>query len=487
MPLNHFTPMQFVALAAHIAGELGWQLSGFSENSFSAQTNNPRYAHNATIRFEIEDGTVYLQSQSLGNEMFDRGQNAKNLDAFTNHYYILYNQYSPEQLDAAFLELKVLSRNAETHSDAADSNWTQGFKWRRPGVSFFITPTLVAVNLIVYIAMVATGADALNPALETLISWGGNSRSLTLNGEPWRLLSCMFVHIGLVHLIFNMSALFYVGALLEPKLKSGRFLLAYVLTGICASLVSVWMSAYTISAGASGAIFGMYGVCLALLTTNFIDKSERKVILPSIALFVIYNLVAGLDGKIDAGAHLGGLLSGLLLGYLLLPALSEARGFRSRFAGSLIMVSLMLGFGFLLFRYLPAQGEDLAVYQQKMTDFVEQESLALEVHGHYGADYYYGDASALINEIRQRSDYYWKENLAITHEVDALELPQPLYRMNTMLREYCELNLSMNNLICKQLSQHTTQYQSQVDAYKIKIQKLADKITQFNQEALPQR
>ena len=118
-----------------------------------------------------------------------------------------------------------------------------------------------------------------------------------------------FLHIGILHLAFKMYALIFIGVLLEPYLGKLRFAVAYLLTGVFASVASLYWHDHTVSAGASGAIFGMYGVFLAMLTTNLIPKSVRKGLLASIGLFVAYNLLYGLKGwGIDANAaHIGGL------------------------------------------------------------------------------------------------------------------------------------------------------------------------------------
>ncbi|MCH5686962.1 rhomboid family intramembrane serine protease [Niabella sp. W65] len=147
-------------------------------------------------------------------------------------------------------------------------------------------------------AMVANGVHFLNPEGETLVRWGANFKPATLDGQWWRLLTNCFIHIGILHLLLNMYALMYIGSLLEPYLGKARFLTSYLLTGIAASITSLWWHDLTISAGASGAIFGMYGLFLAMLTTDLIEKEARKPLLTSIGIFVGYNLLYGLKGAL---------------------------------------------------------------------------------------------------------------------------------------------------------------------------------------------
>lgn len=156
-----------------------------------------------------------------------------------------------------------------------------------------------------------------------------------------------------------------------------RFISAYLLTGITASLASLWLHDLTISAGASGAIFGMYGVFLAMLTTNLIEKAARKALLTSIAVFVGYNLIYGLKGGIDNAAHIGGLLGGLVIGYALIPSLKKPNDNKLKFGTIGLLTTLILASSFVVYRKLP---NDIATYDVKIKEFVTMEAMALEVY-----------------------------------------------------------------------------------------------------------
>ena len=188
-----------------------------------------------------------------------------------------------------------------------------------PAKDFFVTPLIIDLNILHFLLMSFIGGAALfEPGTQVLINWGANYAPYTNSGQQWRLLTSVFEHIGLLHLLFNMYALIYVGIYLEPILGKIKFTFAYLLTGIVASYSSlVWHTVPVVAAGASGAIFGMYGVFLSLLTTKLIDKDSRKSLLISILVFVGYNLLGGLQGNIDNAAHVGGLVSGLVTGYVL--------------------------------------------------------------------------------------------------------------------------------------------------------------------------
>lgn len=158
-----------------------------------------------------------------------------------------------------------------------------------PRRHYLITPLLIAANVLVFIIMVASGVSVIEPSTTDLLNWGGNLRALTLDGQWWRLFTCMFLHGGIIHLAFNMYALLYIGILLEPRLGSFRFGFGYLCTGIVSSMASAFWHEATVSVGASGAIFGLYGIFLALLTTNYIEKAVRGPLLSVAACYGLYH------------------------------------------------------------------------------------------------------------------------------------------------------------------------------------------------------
>ena len=183
----------------------------------------------------------------------------------------------------------------------------------RPG--YRVTPVLLVLNGLIFGAMVLSGVDFMRPTGEALVNWGANYTPLTRGGQPWRLLTACFLHIGLIHLIVNMMSLRYLGMQIEPLLGSGRFLLAYLVTGLTGSLGSLWWHKIAISAGASGAIFGIEGVLLALLMTNLFSSQVRSGLLKSTLSVIGINLMIGLSIRADNAAHIGGLLGGLVVGF----------------------------------------------------------------------------------------------------------------------------------------------------------------------------
>lgn len=212
-----------------------------------------------------------------------------------------------------------------------------------PSKSYTVTPYLIYANLLVFAAMVLAGLSPLHPKAYSLLQWGGNYKPAVLAGEWWRMLSYMFVHGGAMHLLGNTFGLLYIGMFLEPLIGKLRFGAAYILTGIVAAAASLFMHPASVGVGASGAIFGMYGVFLALLTTNHIEKTQRKTMLRSLLFFVVYNLMMGLQGNTDNAAHVGGLISGLLIGYAFYPGIVQREGLRKQmFRTALIAITAIV-------------------------------------------------------------------------------------------------------------------------------------------------
>ncbi len=183
-----------------------------------------------------------------------------------------------------------------------------------PREGYRVTPILLIINVLIFGAMVLSGVDFMRPTGEALVQWGANYTPLTRAGEPWRLLTACFLHIGVIHLVVNMMSLRYLGMQIEPLLGSWRFLLAYLVTGLTGSLGSLWWHKMAISAGASGAIFGIEGVLLGLVMTNLFTAQVRGALLKSTLSVVGVNLVIGLSIGADNAAHIGGLLGGVVLG-----------------------------------------------------------------------------------------------------------------------------------------------------------------------------
>jgi membrane associated rhomboid family serine protease/Tfp pilus assembly protein PilF len=209
-----------------------------------------------------------------------------------------------------------------------------------------VTQALFGINLAVFVAMALSGI-ALDPTSRQLIPWGANYGPLTLGGQPWRLLTSMFVHGGLMHILFNLWCLWDLGALCESLYGHATFAAVYLISGIAGSLASVWWHPAVPSVGASGAIFGIVGALIASYSLGELSLPRFAVAgqLRSVLLFAGYNLLFGaVSGRTDNAAHIGGLVAGLIFGAGI-ARLAPGRELFPRAAVILVVALLVFAWG----------------------------------------------------------------------------------------------------------------------------------------------
>ncbi|MGB7331509.1 MAG: rhomboid family intramembrane serine protease, partial [Terriglobales bacterium] len=198
--------------------------------------------------------------------------------------------------------------------------------WTRQGSSsMVVTQAIFGINVAVFVAMtLAAGLTVLgSPEWQALsLRLGANYGPYTIGGQWWRLLTCVFIHGGLVHIAFNMWCLWDLGRLAESVYGHWTFAVVYLIAGLGASLVSVaWHFPIPVpSVGASGAIFGIAGALIAsfYLGEFSLPRAAISGTLRTLLVFAGYNLFFGaVMASTDNAAHIGGLLMGLLLGALI--------------------------------------------------------------------------------------------------------------------------------------------------------------------------
>ena len=208
------------------------------------------------------------------------------------------------------------------------------------------TYVLLAINIAVYLWMITHGVDGRNPSERDLLRYGANSTIFVLHGQWYRLLTATFVHVGIWHIAGNMWCLWNLGILGEPLIGPFGMVVVYMLTGIAGNLLSMASNVvlfhwthylgvlYVPGAGASGAVFGIAGILIVLLSNRQLPFPwfELKRLRSSVIKFAGINLVIGLSTmfhnfgiRIDNSAHIGGFLSGLALGVPLVPRMTAGR------------------------------------------------------------------------------------------------------------------------------------------------------------------
>ena len=217
-----------------------------------------------------------------------------------------------------------------------------------------ITNLLLLANGIVFVVMGFLGAGWVEVAsMEPYIRYGANNAAATTDGEWWRLVTCMFMHYGLVHLLLNGWALFQTGHFVERLFGRPLYTLVYFGSGITGSVGTLlWKGDQAWSAGASGAVFGVFGALLGYLLREkrAIPKGVFQPMLNSTLAFAGYNLLFGaIHPNIDNAAHLGGLFGGAILGWICaMPPDREVRARQGVHRGVLAaaFTAVVVGVGF---------------------------------------------------------------------------------------------------------------------------------------------
>lgn len=185
------------------------------------------------------------------------------------------------------------------------------FKARNPNKGNIpqITYLLIFLNVVYYIISAVLSKNFLNIDINVLVYLGAKYNQGIIRGEYYRLLTCTFLHGGLLHIALNMYALFIIGPLVEKIYGRLKYIVIYLVAGIMSSILSFILSP-DISIGASGAIFGLLGACLIFALKN---KSKiNKGFLANIVSVIFINLILGLSVQnIDNFGHIGGLLGGM--------------------------------------------------------------------------------------------------------------------------------------------------------------------------------
>ena len=193
------------------------------------------------------------------------------------------------------------------------------------------TMALVAVIVLVYVVTVVQGAGISSPG-GRVFEEGALVGVLVSDGEWWRLVGAMFLHASLIHLAFNMFALYWLGSIVEAALGTWRYLLLYFAAGLAGSAGAlVFSGPFAITVGASGAIFGLMGALLMLeymATGSLAGQAMTLIVLNLVITFAIPN--------ISIGGHLGGLVGGIAATF----ALTKLRYVRPSFLAPAAVVAI---------------------------------------------------------------------------------------------------------------------------------------------------
>lgn len=452
IPLTNPVTDNILAICYSCFQQLGWNIRYATEDRLVAFTPSSAFSKSMEVVAAVTPEGLRISSEMIHDEMLDLGKkNKKNVDRFLEVYAQTESSLLPETIEANKQAIQQLA--AETlvaaEQEIKDLNELDEAMNLSSGTAS-VTYALIAINVVVFILMAIQGAGIFDANGLVHIRWGSNFGPLTQSGDWWRLFTAMFLHFGIIHLLLNMYALFSIANYLEPMLGKVRYITAYLCSGVLASLVSLWWhSTPANSAGASGAVFGMYGVFLALLTTSLIPKKVRGPLLQSIVIFVIYNLAYGLKGGIDNAAHIGGLISGMGIGYLFAFAIKkEKQGQKATWVVPVVVAVSIVVCGYYLQQNRSSQEERKAVlselsnagypdsdrFNELYNQFVSLQEEALQVYNQYGEN-----PSVLADQLQEQAAPKWNEADTVADKMLKLNVSEEQKQKAIIVKKYITL------------------------------------------------
>ncbi|UTR14435.1 rhomboid family intramembrane serine protease [Salipaludibacillus sp. LMS25] len=252
---------------------------------------------------------------------------------------------------------------------------------------------LLLGTIILFYAWIEMNGSSMNTL--DLVRFGAKFDPFILAGEWWRFISAMFIHIGIVHLMMNSLALFYLGSAVEKIFGTKRFFVIYFLAGLLGSIASFVFND-NVSAGASGAIFGCFGALLyfGLIHKRLFFRTMGMNVIVILAINLSFGFIVPM---VDNGAHIGGLIGGFAASAIVgLPGQTERTIKLPAFLVTALSMVILLWVGFSQSGY---SEQTALVYYQMAVEAIEEEAFD-EAHGY-------------LTEFLKGEDYITQERLAV--------------------------------------------------------------------------
>ena len=382
-------------------------------------------------------------------------------------------------------ELQISKKNIELEKEVEEDEQkpNHGIKFSDllPQKKYLFTPVLIYANVFVFLLMLLFGVNLFAPSIEALVKWGGNIRVLTINAQEWRLFSSVFLHGGILHLLFNMYALLYVGSLLEKVIGKSKFIFAYLVCGIAASTSSLIINDNVVSVGASGAIFGLFGVLLMSVRSKKLTLPNISIekLLLNVSVFVGYNIFVGFSKSgIDNAAHIGGLFCGIMIGMFYVLILKE----KIRPIPTYIILTLALG----AFTTLAITNisDKLGEYDRTMKEFAVNEQKALWMYQVNFDNLTDNQKEHYKNRLSKEGINIWEQNIALLETIknNGYDYDRLLVKQIDMFIEYANLRKKSCNIMIELLETDTSEIYQKLTEIHIQIKSKTNEIREFIKE-----
>jgi rhomboid protease GluP len=331
------------------------------------------------------------------------------------------------------------------------------------------TLTLAALIVFAFILLLVRGADPLFPDAALVMEMGGNIRILTLEGEYWRLLTSMFLHYGILHLLVNIAALMFIGPRVERLTGTFNFVCFYMFTGLIGSAASLAWNINVVAAGASGAIFGMFGLYVGLLSSGTVHEADKKTTIAIMSAFLVAEIAGGIGLKeIDNAAHIGGLVSGLVSGWAAGSYIARQHGNSGRIGvnlAALVITFTLIGIT------IAVTPNTIRLYGEKMATFELRDKEAIAILKNLTFD-----KEEALYQVNDRAMYYIQENIKLLEEIKKWRLPEELEEKNAKFLEYSKLRLESLSLYTQMIETPTGEALAELSSMEKKISQFVDQI-----------
>lgn len=467
IPADGLNNWETFSIAEQACKDLDWDYLIVDEKTFTATTPTHWTLSEQIIKITADNSEIVFESQSESLDLYEAGRNKKNIEEqLLPAFKKARKNVSYEELQFSANALKIETiRQIRSGNRISSEKMTFGIRGHE------ITFALIAVNLLVYVTMVLQGVNYLNPAVKDIISWGGNLQFNVTSGEWWRLASALFVHIGIFPLLANVWGLYFIGLMVEPILGKLKFLIAYLSCGVIAGLVSILWVQEGVTAGASGAVLGMFGVLLAFATTSYINKKFPAAWAACITFYVVFIVFSGIHGASDSAGDIGGFIAGLGVGYLFY--FFHFKRNLARAGGARISIEIILLTGLLVFFYLRKNGKDDSLQFEK--EVMKLNQIELKAMTQMQQLQSKTDAEA-AQVLRDSALPQWRHFQKEIMKTDAYRLDDQFKHKRGLLSKYAELRVRQTELIYKSISEETEKYSSEINEVSDKIDKIIDQL-----------
>ena len=468
IPSEGLNNWEILSIIQQACRELEWEYLVVDENKFTATTPTHWTLSEEIIKIAIENEEIIFRSRSESLELYEAGRNQKNIEEhLLPKYRKIKEQWKSDQLQHAANALRD-----ETLKQLKSGNRVTGekisFGWKDHGMTFF----LIAVHVAVFLAMMLQGVDVLNPSVRDIVRWGGNVKSNVTGGDWWRLISNVFVHIGILPLLVNLVGLYFIGLMVEAILGKLKLLISYLTTGVLSSLVSIVLVPEGVSSGAVGAIFGQYGVLLAFITTPYVNKKFSPWWAFGAVAYAVFNIVVGFRGGNDNAAMMGGFFAGLATGYLFY--FFHFKRNLARAGGTRISIEVLLLTTLIVYFYLRVHGRnDSLRFEREVMKLNQIEVKAMAQMQHLQSAQSNNDA---VHVLRDSALPQWRHFQDEIMKTDSYNLSREYRRKRKLLNEYAGLRVHQTELIYKSINEGTDKYNGEIDEVSDRIEKIIDQL-----------